>query len=488
MTDSNPPSLILQAVDALKRFDRRSAAALIREDMRINAAPGDRWRSISKLCDTIGEIDLAVEAARRYAATQPRTLDRVLHYWGELAAYGRAKEALAEADRLPESARAHPGILHFRGTIASQEGDFARAQELYRKALALAPLAPQTWFALAMIKTFKEGDPDLSTMEGYRAQMAKAEPSIHARFLYALGKARHDIGDYGGAFEAYTAGAELRRREEPFDIAKSARFADRLIDDFTPEALQSLTPSGCDSERAIFVNGLPRSGTTLVEQILTSHSAVTDGAEINLLRAALIPAGDYSFSGAVAMQRRAEGSADPWGELARDYLAMLDARFGPEGRIVDKTLNHSHFVGLLLHVLPRAKIIWLRRNPEDSALSCFRSFFTQPMAWCWSLEDIAHHFRTEDRLYRHWTERFPDRILTVPYESLASEPQEWIPRILSHAGLTPEPQVFEPHKQKRTVRTASVAQVRNPISTARIGAASAYDQQMEAFRKIYYAR
>ncbi|MEQ8936037.1 MAG: sulfotransferase, partial [Amphiplicatus sp.] len=378
------------------------------------------------------------------------------------------------------------GILHFRGTIAAQEGDFDKAQELYRKALALAPLAPQTWFALAMIKTFKQGDPDLDAMERYRVQMAKAEPSVHARFLYALGKARHDLGDYDRAFEAYKAGADLRRQEEHYDAGKSAAFADRLINDFEPITLQALRPSKCESERAIFVNGLPRSGTTLVEQILTSHSAVSDGAEINLLRAALIPAGDYSFAGALACQRRMEASLDPWGELARDYLAMLNARFGSDGRIVDKTLNHSHFVGLLLHILPRAKIIWLRRNPEDSALSCFRSFFTQPMAWCWSLHDIALHFRQEDRLYRHWIQNFPDRILTVPYEDLASNPESWIPKILAHADLSPEPQVFEPHKQKRTVRTASVAQVRNPISTARIGAAKAYDRQMETFRDVYY--
>ncbi len=487
MTNENPPSLILQAVDALQQHDRRRAAALIREDMRINTAPGHRWRSIGRLCDTIGEIDLAIEAARRYSAEEPQTLERILHYWGELAAYGRADRALEEVKRLPENLRTHPGILHFRGTIASQEGDFSEAEALHREALEKAPLAPQTWFALAMIKTFKPDDADLAEMARIRPQMEKAEPSVYARFLYALAKAHHDAGDYDRAFEAYSAGAAIRRAEEPYDPQKNRAFAERLVKEFTPEAAQKLTPSGCASERAIFINGLPRSGTTLVEQILTSHSAVSDGAELNLFRAALIPTGDFSFSGALSYQQRAQGAQDPWGELGRDYLAMLNARFGEQGRIVDKTLNHARFIGLLLHVLPKAKIIWLRRDPEDSALSCFRSFFTQPMPWCWSLEDIAAHFRMDDFLYRHWTTHFPERILTVPYEELASDPETWIPKILNHADLALEPQVFEPHKQKRTVRTASVAQVRNPISPNRIGAAKAYDSQMNAFRKVYYA-
>jgi hypothetical protein len=338
-----------------------------------------------------------------------------------------------------------------------------------------------------MIKNFEQGDDDIRVMSRLKPLMAKAEPDHYARFLYGLAKAHHDVGDYDLAWQVYCEGAALRRASETYDKIREIEFADLLIRDFTRSAIGSLKPSGAGESRAIFVNGFPRSGTTLVEQIFAAHSMVSDGGEVNLLRAALIPAGDCSFAGALKLQSGSGCTNDPWGDIARDYERMLSERF-PEsrGRIVDKTLNHTPLMGLLLHALPDARVVWLRRRPEDCALSCFRSFFTQPMPWSWSLADIATHFRIEDRLYAHWCGEFGDRILTVPYEELVSSPEEWIPRILDHAGLPFETQTLAPHMQKRTVRTASVAQVRKPISSARIGAAKAYDRQMDEFRKIYY--
>src|SRR5690606_3151995 len=157
----NPPpqSRILKAIELLKAFDRRSAVALLAEELAAGQPSGDRWRSVNMLAAKIGEIDMALEAARRYAATTPTTLERLLYYWGELSTYGRNREALRLANALPESARAHPAVLHFLGTLAGQEGDFERAMALYRRAIAATPNLPQTWFALAMIETFSPGDP-----------------------------------------------------------------------------------------------------------------------------------------------------------------------------------------------------------------------------------------------------------------------------------------------------------------------------------------
>lgn len=481
---SSGPSYVLRAIASLQAFDRRGAAALLRQEIADGGQTGRRWRAVAQLAGKIGEVEIAIEAARRYAATDPTSLDHQLFYWGELATHGRHAQALGILAALSPGRGNHPAVLHFKGTIAAQEGEFELAEQCYRRALAQAPLAPQTWFALAMIKTFAPGDADLVQMERLRPSFTAVEPSIYARFLFGLGKARHDCGDYDRAFEAYTEGSALRRREEPYNAAALAAFVDGLIRDFTAEGVRSLNASGCESSRPIFVNGVPRSGTTLVEQILTSHSTVSAGAELNLLAQALIPTGDYSFAGAARYQGRSDGP-DCWGQIGADYLHLLQQRFGSDGRLVDKTLSQSHLMGLLLHVLPNAKIIWLRRAPEDSALSTFRSFFTAPTPWCWSLEDIAHFYRQEDRLYRHWTELAPDRILTVQYEELVRNPEEGIRKILGHVGLAPEPQVFEPHKSKRSVRTASVKQVRAPITSASVGAAKAYDTQMEAFRRAY---
>jgi tetratricopeptide (TPR) repeat protein len=485
MTDASA-NRIFGAIERLKQGERDAAAALLRDELRLGAASGDRWRSVQRLAADIGEIEISLEAARRFAATEPVALDRLLGYCSELTAAGRTEQARAEVARLPERAQAHPAVLHFLGTVAGQVGDFALAEDLYRRAIAASPNVPQTWFALAMIKTFSPDDPDLERMIELRPRVRGIENSIEARFLYGLAKAFHDCGDFDRAFALYSEGAALRRAEEKYEAEAHEAFAEALLRDFDRAAAERLIPSQAGDQRVIFVNGLPRSGTTLVEQILASHSHVEDGAEVNLLRAALIPTVDRSYQGAVRYQERA-ADADPWGKLARDYRAMLTARFETEGLVVDKTLNQSRLMGLLLHTLPDAKVIWLRRNAEDAALSCFRSFFTSQLAWTWSLEDIGHFFRTEDRLYAHWTQNFPERILTVPYEELVRQPAEWIPRIVEYSGLTMEPQVLEFHRTKRSVRTASVQQVRSPISAARVGASEAYAKHMAPFREAYRA-
>lgn len=486
MNPSIQNSYVLQAIEALKIGDRSSAITLLKSELRSGPASGDRWRSISKLAFDIGAIDIGLEASLRFSQTSPVTLDRLLHYWGDLANYGRTEIASTAIAKLSLSQRQQPNIAHFLGTIAGQDGDFEKAQRYYREALSKTPHLPQTWFALSMIKTFTQGDDDLAVMEQLQAGMSKADPALYARFLYALAKARHDLGDTDRAFALYAKGAQLRQKEAPYNRDAVEKFADRLCQDFTPDNIARLQPSSVNERRSIFVNGLPRSGTTLVEQILASHSQVVDGAEINLFRAALIPTRDYSFTGAANYQQRLGEGQDPWGAVARDYYDMLAIRFRTSGIIVDKTLSQSHFMGLIMHTLPTANVIWMRRKPEDTALSCYRSFFSSAIPWSWSLTDIAHYFRIEDRLYAHWTALFPDRILTVPYEELVRDPKIWIPKILAHSGLDEEAQVYSFHETKRSVRTASVQQVRGPISTNRIDSAKAYERHLAPFLNAYY--
>jgi tetratricopeptide (TPR) repeat protein len=481
--DDGSKPFFVQALDRLKAGDRRGAAFLLGRELREGNTSAKNLPSVSQLAAHIGEIDLAAEAARR--GVVPGSTESLLAYWAVLATYGRSGDALADLERQPASIRNNPFVLHFRAAVANERGHFDEAQALFRQALATAPSLMQTWFPLAMLKKFTPGDPDIISMERLERQDAAAPAEDRARLYYALGKAWEDCGDVDRAFEYYEKGAALRRQQRPFDATGLRQAADRTIRDFTPENVAKLIPSRFEGQRSVFVTGLPRSGTTLTEQMLVGHSAVADAAELNLFGAALIPARG-SFEGALAYQQ-ASGLSDPWGEIARDYAQLVDAHFRSSKLVVDKSLGQSLLIGLMLHAMPDARIAWLRRAPDDVALSCFKTYFTTGLPWTWSLTDIADVMRVEDRMFEHWRSLFPDRILTVPYEELVASPAEWSRRLQQHFGLPIETGVEAAPRTDRAIRTASITQVHEPISTARIGAAAAFERHLQPFRDRYYA-
>lgn len=504
MSITNTQPRLEALIEACQNMDRRLAVRLLAEDIELRAQTGDIWEKVSQYAAYLGEHSLSIEAARRYAATRPDDIDHVFFYAMTLSRNNRIQEALKQLEHLPLRDQMHPAVLHFRGHIATQLGEFSSAENYFRKAIAISP-APVQWLALSVAKKFSLGDTDLADMEAVLPRIGRAPPDVRAQLYYALGKAYDDCGDIEKATHAYASGAVLMKQisQRP-DKGVWLNYVKNLISGYSFNNLRTLKPSHVDYKPLYFVTGYPRSGTTLVEQILTSHSAIGIGAELNLVPAAFMPVGnsprnqhispidrtgmtgEYRMEDAWAYERRT-ASEDPWGDIGRDYIQMLVNRFGDQMHPIDKTLNLGSFMGLLLHSLPSARIFWVRRRPEDCALSNYR-LYSQPgtLSWSYAAEDIAEFFKAGDLLYTHWTQMFPDQIMTIEYENLVSEPEVWIRRMLDFAGLKEEQQVFEPHKSTRAVSTASMAQVRSPISKARIGVAESYKTFVEEFRRAYY--
>ena len=320
-------------------------------------------------------------------------------------------------------------------------------------------------------------------MENVQTQMLS--PQAKATHSYALGKAYEDCGDFNRAFEFYSAGAALTKQLHARDQQMYRRTAEDVISTFTLADLGSLVPSSALSQRSLFVTGLPRSGTTLTERILSGHSEVVDGAETNLFGAAILPTRGLRFEDALRYQQRSSHE-DPWGEIGRDYLHLLDLRFRTSGLVVDKSLGETRLAGLILHALPNARIAWVRRSPEDVALSCFATYFDNRSRWSSSLTDIADHMLIEDRLFHHWSSLFPERILVVRYEELVRSPASWAETLQRHFRLNVEPGIEKVSRDDRAIKTASVSQVRQPISVARIGRAENFARHLEPFRNRYY--
>lgn len=481
--DRAPRARIEAALSAVKAGDRDAAAGLVAGLVNDNPSLGPTWGPVSRLALSLGETALALTASGRLADLDRRDLSARLNHGAMLAQNGQGRAARALALAILDDHPAQPAAWHFLGSCRATLGEGEAAIADFRRAIASAPdpfAAASSWLALAEARTFTaEDDADLKTMTALLERWPQSTGAAEARaaLLYAVAKARDDLGQTDAAFAAYAEGSALVAARRPDDQTGADAFVDAVIAGSSAEALARL-PAGVDSRRPIFVLGLPRSGTTLVEQILVSHSEVADGAEVNLFRAAAIPVGGFSPAAITAF---AAARPDGLAAVGRAYLHMLEARFGPKGRVVDKTLNHSRYLGLIHRTLPQARFIWLRRNPGAVAWSAFRTWFAQGVNWSWSLERIARYFRSEDRLHAHWSRVMGDAILTVPYEDLIRDPAPWIGRILDHVGLAPEPGLADFHKTDRAVTTASFAQVRRPIYTTSAEAWKRYEGHLKPF-------
>ena len=478
--------LLNAALKAFEARDRDRAAALLGKLDADNPPLGDSWSAVSRLADALGEYTLGRSAIRRYVAASPHDVGRRLEYADFLIRNGRIEGAMEHTRAFLPHAKADARLMSLIGSCRAQLGQAELALEALRECLALKPSpadAGAAWLAISDLKTFTAGDPDIATMEALRNDLTPGAPST---LLYALAKAHDDVGQIDAAFAAYAQGAEQMRLQRPFSAQAYGDFVEAVVTDFTPEMLARLPASGLDSDRPIFVLGLPRSGTTLVEQILVSHKGVMNGGELGMFNVATMPMSGYSPAEIERFAARPD-AGEAFAAMGRAYLHLLEERFGPDGRVVDKTLSHTRLVGLIRHIFPEARFIWLRRDPGDTALSCFRSHFAQGVPWSWSLSDIGRHFADEDRLYRHWTDLFPDAILTVPYEALVADTDAWIGRILDHCGLPFEPQVRHFNLTQRAVTTTSGNQVRQPIYNRSIGGWKRYADPMAPFFEAYGA-
>ncbi len=496
MTTTDPTTLIQEAAAALGARDRAGAAARLHTLVTSMARLDDKWDAVARMAALIGEVSLAREASERWAFRAPEDLTRQIIHAGRLAELGQVKEGLAHVRPLLAAHADDPSLNHFVGTAKSQLGDTHGADAALRRTLAKWPTAGVTWLTLANLKTYRDGDADVAALTDVIARVearpGDLPPLARAQLLYAKAKMLIDAGDHDAGFDAVERGAALITPQRPYHASTDVRVVDDLISGFASgpgrgadqDADLGLTPSEASGSRAIFVMGLPRSGTTLVEQLLTHHSGVADGGEINLFSTALQPLNAPTLSNALASQ-----AANPrvWNDAARVYDHLIAERFGPTGRIVDKTLINTRYVGLLRHVFPDARIIWLRRDPLDTAWSCLRTCFSQGLGWTFDQTSMAHAMAQEDRLHAHFSQADADAILTVPYEALAAEPETWSAKILAHAGLGDEKISRGFHRAKRAVTTSSVAQVRRPVSQAAVGAARPVAHRLAAFQAAYEA-
>jgi len=437
---------------------------------------GAQWLTLAQIMADNGELRLARTAAALYVEAGGRSASTLSHQAALFAHIGAWDEASAVLDELAPDQPDLATHAQMRGVVALHLGDTDTAREQLERTVAARPGAGAAWLSLASMVDFAQ-EPELARRLIEAAPAADGTTDDRAGYFYALGKAHADRGLHEDAFAAIAQGAGIAKAAFPYRPERDRGMALSAVEGYDASGIASLAGKQTEpTARTIFIVGLPRSGTSLLQQILTSHSAVSDGAETTRLS---LFAKDVRGLAYPELHRYVTDGRAP--EAARLWRHWMDERFPRPGRVVDKTTNTSRLLGLAAALLPEAPLIWLSREPLDCAWSCFRTYFGPSQPWSYDLQDIAHHFRLERDLMERWSEILGDRLLAVPYESLVSDPARWIPRILAHCGLPEEPQVFAPHENPLTVSTASVMQVRRPINLAGIGAAEPYRELLEPF-------
>jgi Flp pilus assembly protein TadD len=362
-----------------------------------------------------------------------------------------ARAALRKAQKVSPN---DPIALLGLAQIARVEGRFDDAQSLLKRTLEVSPKMPTAWAALNTTRKMTTADSDwFATAEEIAASGIPLWEETQLRF--AMGKYCDDIKDYERAFANYRRGNELLKSVAvKYDRQADSRFADDMIRVYTRETL-ALTEGGSASAKPVFVLGMPRSGTSLTEQIIASHPAAGGVGELDFwLQAAHANQGiQRQVLGLPARKR-----------VAEDYLRLIERRCPQALRIVDKTPANSDLVGFIHTVFPNARIIRMRRDPIDTCLSCYFQNFSTGMTFTMDLADLADYYRVHKRLMDHWCSELPTgTILEVPYEELVSDQEAWTRKILDFIGLEWDERCLAFHETKRSVVTASAWQVRQKV-------------------------
>jgi Sulfotransferase family len=299
---------------------------------------------------------------------------------------------------------------------------------------------------------------------------ARLAPYDEAMVRYAVGKYYDDVGEYAKAFRSFRCANELHRTAaDPYDRDAHRQRVNDMIRIYTPEVLSRPQAGASDSARPVFVVGMPRSGTSLVEQIIASHPMAKGAGELAFWTEAVRKKG-----GALRQQPPGETLCR---KLSGAYLRELSRHSADALRVVDKTPFNSDNLGVIHTVFPNARMIYLRRDPIDSCLSCYFQPFPAALDFTMDLADLAHYYREHRRLIDHWRSALPaGTLLEVPYTGLVEDPEEWSRRIMGFIGLEWDPRCLDFHKTDRTVMTASYWQVRQEIYRRAAGRWRSYEK------------
>jgi tetratricopeptide (TPR) repeat protein len=480
------------------------AVAAHREAIRIDPGRAEFYSNLGNALRDQGKLDEAIAAYRQAIRIEPRFADFHSNLGNALrdqdmvdhavAAYNEAIRitpdraefhfnlgiALHQLGKFDDARAAHRQAISLRPNFVDaynavaialiELGRFSESRTVLDEALAIAPRNIRCRRTLGEIVRFGAGDPHVRALEQLSEDAASLSIADRIDLHFSLGKAYDDIGRHAEAFRHWLDGNALKRRHVTYHEAATLGAMDRCHNIFTPELLQRLQNHGQPSSVPVFIVGMPRSGTTLIEQILASHPMVFGGGETKHLNQAV-----------KNIQRRRGGAqsfpdlaltmtSDDVRDLGAYYLAEIGRKAPAATRITDKMPMNFIFAGLIHLALPNAVIIHAQRDPVDTCLSCFSKLFADNQNHTYNLAELGRYYRHYWMLMAHWRCVLPrGRILDVRYEDVVTDLEGQARHIIAHCGLEWDARCLSFHQTERPVRTSSAAQVRQPIYRRSVG-------------------
>jgi len=361
---------------------------------------------------------------------------------------------------VPEDADLHLSIAHAQKTLGLRQD----AIESYRKAAACRPTFGDAYWSLANLKTYRFTDQELTQLRCAESALSTgAVDRIH--LCFALGKALEDQSDYAQSFHYYELGNALKRAESKYRADIIENNTRQQIETFTPEFIARHAGSGAPNPDPIFIVGLPRSGSTLLEQILASHSQVEGTQELANVQQIVgrLRGRDPDLVNPLYPRILTQLTTQEFRKFGEQYLGETQVYRSGKAFFIDKMPNNFRHLGLIHLMLPNARIIDARREPMACCFSNLKQLFANGQEFTYSMDDIARYYRTYLELMRHWDQVLPGRVLRVQHEDVVDDLEGNVRRLLDFCGLSFEPQCIDFHKTERSVRTASSEQVRQPI-------------------------
>jgi tetratricopeptide (TPR) repeat protein len=479
----NLEALRLLALIAMKTEHYGQAESLLKRAVEIAPDFLAAWIDLSRAQLERQELQAALASIERAVQLRPHSANVHINLANVQARSGHHDQAIASYRRAIELGPNQPDGYLGLGNTLKTVGRQAEAIEAYRHATAMRAGMSEAWWSLSNLKTFRFAEHDIETMQ---LQLAAPEISDEAQvqFCFALAKAREDLGDYARAFELYDRGNRTRRAQENYDPVETEAINDRIVNVFDAGFLAQHAGRGHPDPAPIFVVGLPRSGSTLIEQILSSHSQVDATHELPEA-GRLIQQINRQRNDKIAYPEAVRDFSDEtWAALGRTYIDRTRQHRRDAPHFIDKMPNNFASIGLLNLALPNARFINARRHPLDTCLSCYKQLFARGQPFTYDLMELGEYHLQYERLMAHWHAVLPGRVLDVQYESVVADHEAQTQRLLEFCGLPWEDACLRFYETERAIRTASSEQVRRPIYSSSIGVWRHYTQELAGLIEI----